>query len=98
MYEPAFFNNTLYLSILDQGYEICDVFLDFSKTFNKVWHKGLVHKLEQNGIDGYLLKILTDFFKSRKQRFVPNGQHSSWSDVLATRINPCPPFVSYLYQ
>ena len=83
---------------LDQGYEICDVFLDFSKAFNKVWHKGLVHKLEQNGIDGYLLKILTDFFKSRKQRFVPNGQHSSWSDVLATRINPCPPFVSYLYQ
>ena len=29
------------------------------------------------------LKILTDFLKSQKQRVVLNGQHSSWSDVLA---------------
>ena len=29
------------------------------------------------------MKILTDFLKSRKQRVVLNGQHSSWSDVLA---------------
>ena len=38
--------------------------------------------LEQNIIGGPLLKILTDFLKSRKQRVVLNGQHSSWSDVL----------------
>ena len=36
-----------------------------------------------NGIGGPLLKILTDFLKLRKQRIVLNGQHSSWSDVLA---------------
>ena len=29
------------------------------------------------------MKILTDFLKSRKQRVVLNGQHLSWSDVLA---------------
>ena len=29
------------------------------------------------------MKILTDFLKSRKQRVVLNGQHSSWRDVLA---------------
>ena len=58
------------------------MFLDISKAFDKVLHKGLIHKLEQNGIDGPLLKILTDFLKSRKQRVVLNGQHSSWSDVL----------------
>ena len=29
------------------------------------------------------MKLLTDFLKSRKQRVVLNGQHSSWSDVLA---------------
>ena len=68
---------------LDQGYEVRGVFLDISKVFSKVWHKSLIHKLEQNGIGEPLLKILTDFLKLRKQRVVLNGQHSSWSDVLA---------------
>ena len=68
---------------LDQGYEVRGVFLDISKAFDKVWHKGLLYKLEQNGIKGLLLNILKDFLKSRKQRVVLNGQHSSWSDVLA---------------
>ena len=59
------------------------MFLDISKVFDKFWHKGFIHKLEQNAIGGPLLKVLTDFFKSWKQRVVLNGQHSSWSDVLA---------------
>ena len=29
------------------------------------------------------MKILTDFLNSRKQGVVLNGQHSSWSDILA---------------
>ena len=65
---------------LDQGYEVRGVFLDISKAFDKVWHKGLLYKLEQNGIEGLLLHILKDFLKSR---VVLNGQHSPWSDVLA---------------
>ena len=68
---------------LDQGYEMRGVFLDILKAFGKVWHKGLIHKLEQTRIGGPLLKILTDFLKSRKQRVVLNSQHSFWSDVLA---------------
>ena len=52
---------------LDQGYEVRGVFLDNSKTFGKVWHRDLTHKLEQNTIGRPLLKILTDFFKSRKE-------------------------------
>ena len=68
---------------LDQGYEVRGVLLDISKAFEKIWHKGLIHKLKQNGIDGPLLKILTDFLKSRKERVVLSGQHSSWSDALA---------------
>ena len=68
---------------LDQGYEVRGVFLDISKAFDKVWHKGLIYKLEQNGIKGLLLNILKDFLKSRKQRVVLNSQQSSWSDVLA---------------
>ena len=60
-----------------QDYEVRVVFLDISKAFDKVWHKGLIHKLKQNSIGGPLLKILTDFLRLRKQRVVLNGQHSS---------------------
>ena len=68
---------------LDQGYEVHDVFLDISKAFDKVWHKGLLFKLKQNGINGHLLRILENFLNERKQRVALNGQTSSWSDVLA---------------
>ena len=62
---------------VDQGYEVCVVFLDISNAFDKAWHKGLIHKLAQNGIGGPLLKILTDFLKSRKKRVLLCGQHLS---------------------
>ena len=68
---------------LDRGYEVRGVFLDISKAFDKVLHKVLIHKLEQNGSGGHLFKNLTDFLKSRRQRVVLNGKHSSWIDVLA---------------
>ena len=47
---------------------ICSVFLDISKAFDKVWHKGLIYKLKQNGISGNLLDTITDFLSSRKQK------------------------------
>ena len=54
------------------------VFLDISKAFDKVWHEGLIYKLQQNGISGKLLNILVDFLNNRKQRVdvkvgVPQG-------------------------
>ena len=52
-----------------------------SKAFDKVWHKGLIFKLKQNGISGNLLNTLTNFLKLRKQRVVLNGQLSSWSNI-----------------
>ena len=57
------------------------VFLDISKAFDKIWHKGLLYKLKQNGISGKLLETLTDFLKDRKQRVVLNGQNSSWTNI-----------------
>ena len=72
----------IYQSI-DQGYEVRGVFLDISKAFDKVWHKGLLFKLKQNGISGHLLRIFENFLKEQKQRVVLNGQTSSWSDALA---------------
>ena len=71
---------------LDEGFEVRGVFLDIldiSKAFDKVWHEGLLLKLNQNGISGNLLKLLSDFLSYRKQGVVLNGQHSSWDNVNA---------------
>ena len=52
------------------------IFLDLSKAFNRVWHKGLIHKLQCNKICGNLLMLLQDFLHNRKQRVILNGQAS----------------------
>ena len=65
----------------DDGHEVRSVFLDISEAFDKVWHKGLMFKLKQNGISGNLLSTLADFLNFRKQRVVLNGQLSSWSNI-----------------
>ena len=65
----------------DEGFEVRAVFLDISNAFDKVWHEGLLLKLNQNDISGNLLKLLCDFLSCRKQRVVLNGQHSSWGNV-----------------
>ena len=67
----------------DESFEVREVFLDISKAFDRVWHDDLIFKLQENDISGKLLLLLKDFLKSRKQRVVLNGQHSSWKDVTA---------------
>ena len=67
----------------DDGFEVRGVFLDISKAFDKVWHKGIIFKLKQNGISGKLLSVLSDFLKDRKQIVILNGQVSSWTGVNA---------------
>ena len=67
---------------LDNGHDVYSVFLDMSKAFDKVWHKGLIFKLKQNGISGNLLSTPIDFLTLRKQRVVLNGQLSSILDPL----------------
>ena len=38
--------------------DVRGIFLDIFKTFDKVWHKGLVYKLKLRGISGNLLKLI----------------------------------------
>ena len=67
----------------DNGFEIRGVFLDISKAFGKVSHKGLIYNFKQNGVAGNLLHALADFLKDRKQRLVLNGRNSTWVNVEA---------------
>ena len=63
--------------MLDEGLEVRGVFLHISKAFDKVWHEGLIYKLQQKGVSGELLNILIDFLNNKKQRVVLNGQSSN---------------------
>ena len=45
-----------------------ELFLDISKAFDKVWHKGLIFKLKQNGTSDRILNIVTDFLSFRKKQ------------------------------
>ena len=47
-----------------------------SKAFNKVWHDGLLIKLQRNGIDGQLFQLFKSYLSNRKQRVVINGFES----------------------
>ena len=59
------------------------VFLDISKAFDKVWHEGLLFKLNSYGVEGDFYNILRNYLQNRKQRVVLCGQHSTWLDVNA---------------
>ena len=63
--------------------EVRGIFLDLSKAFHGVWHKGFIHKLKNNGIDGNLLSLIESFLHNRYQRVVLNGQSSKWQNVNA---------------
>ena len=59
------------------------VFLDLSKAFDRVWHEGLLYKLECSGISGKLLTLLRSFLTNRQQRVVLNGRNSGWFTVTS---------------
>ena len=63
--------------------EVRGVFLDTTKAFDKVWHDGLSDKLERNGINGGLLKLIESVLSYRHQRVVLNGQTSKWNKITA---------------
>ena len=64
-----------------ESLEVRAVFLDISKAFDKVWHKGLLFKLQQNSISGSLLNLFQNYLNDRKQRVVLNGSFSEFTSV-----------------
>ena len=59
------------------------VFLDISKAFDRLRHKGSLYKVKCMGIDGNFLKLVESFLSIRYQRVVLNGQASFWVDLKA---------------
>ena len=57
--------------------------LDISKAFDKVWHKGLLHKLSSYGICGNIYAIIKSFLSGRSLKVVVNGQSSESHSINA---------------
>ena len=66
---------------LDQQSTTQALFFDISKAFDRVWHRGLIHKLNAIGIRGSLLKWFTDYLSNRKQSVVIKGKSSTYKTV-----------------
>ena len=59
------------------------MFLDISKAFDRVWHNGLLFKLEKNGVNGNLFQFIKSFLSGRFQRVLLNSQTSDWEAIQA---------------
>ena len=70
-------------SSLDGNNTVQAIFFDISKAFDRVWHRGLIHKLEAIGIRGSLLNWYIDYLKDRKQAVVIKGEQSDYGEITA---------------
>jgi hypothetical protein len=63
----------------------CFVFCDVSKAFDKVWHKGLLHKIKSYGADINLLCWFSSYLQDRQHsnKVVINNSYSSLCNVSA---------------
>lgn len=68
---------------VSNGKEVRVIFLDISKAFDRVWHKGLLYKLRKFGITDSLLTWFKEYLTNRRQRVVINGQTSDWAYLRA---------------
>ena len=59
------------------------IFFDISKAFDKVWHRGLLHKLDCIGIRGTLLNWFSDYLFDRQQAVIIKGKKSTYKSISA---------------
>ena len=59
------------------------IFLDVKSAFDKVWHKGLIAKLNQININGKLLDLFSSYLYNRQQIVVVDGKKSERQQVKA---------------
>ena len=62
---------------IDAKQYTCMVFCEVSKAFDRVWHKGLLFKLQQNGMTGKFLNWISSYLPERKQKVFVGSSMSS---------------------
>lgn len=68
---------------IDEGKFCCMVFCDLSKALDRVWHKGLIFKLQSYGIRGNLPKWFESYLSGRSQRVLHRNTISTYKFLYA---------------
>jgi len=68
---------------LDGDDDVIGVFLDLTKAFDKVWHQGLLHKLQKIGITGSIFDMLVSYLEKRQQFVIIQGCKSNTRHIKA---------------
>ncbi|KAK3082452.1 hypothetical protein FSP39_012409 [Pinctada imbricata] len=67
----------------EQNLHTCMVFFDVSKAFDRVWHRGLLIKLQSYGFSGLLLNFIENYLTNRQQSVFVNNSFSSFLETTA---------------
>lgn len=67
----------------DNGQAAAVCFFDLSKAFDRVWHRGLLLKLEHFGVHGAALSWFTAYLTKRRQRVRVCREYSDWLPLPA---------------
>ena len=68
---------------LDENKEIRIVYCDISRTFDRVWHKGLLFKLCSIGISENIIGLFKDYLSNRQQSVCIKGVALLWKFITA---------------
>ena len=71
----------MWTNSLNSREEIDCIYLDFQKAFDTVPHARLISKLKAYGMEGPLIRWITNFLSNRIQRVVVNNEMSTWSTI-----------------
>ena len=79
--------------------EVIGIFLDMSKTFDRVWHECLLFKLKRLGLSGKYYGLTNSFLRNKHQRVFLNRQSSKWFSIKAgvTQESILGPLFSLVY-
>ena len=73
----------LWSEALDHSEYVGIVFFDLRKAFDRVWHKGLLAKLDAAGIRGQAFRWFASYLSSRRQRTKVGDAISSYANITA---------------
>ena len=68
---------------LDNRKEVFFIFFDISKAFDRVWHRGLLLKLQQLGITGSVYDWIKSYLHNRSQQVVLRSEQSAPLSIKA---------------
>ena len=68
---------------MDANKDVCMVFLDQSRAFDRIWHKGLLLKLRNIGLSRNFISWFDSYLRGRQIQVVLDGHKSEVHDISA---------------